>query len=481
MTLEKGVALKIGSMSDHVFSVLLIDRDIGVAEDFSRALSGLRVAVLRTSSVSEGVDFYREYLPHMVLLDSEFDDGKGLLQDLFAGDSALEVILTTNHWTEEGALATVARGGSMLLSKPLESAKVRQLVEDFIVQAEMRRRTQELDNELLETCQFQSMVGRSPRMREVFSRVRRVAPLFQTALVTGPTGTGKELIARALHDLSPRSREKFVVCNCSALTETLLESQLFGHVRGAFTGAVDHRAGLFEYANRGTLFLDEVGELSMAAQAKLLRILQNQELQRVGSPVTQTVDVHIIAATNREVRELASQGKFREDLFYRLSMIEIRLPPLADRKEDLPLLQRYFLKHFSTKFGKKVSGISRRAQILLARHSWPGNVRELENVIGNACMMSQGRILSEMDLPDAIRVRMATPDRAADHLTLEEVGSQHLEYVLKLVGGNKAKAAELLGVSRATVYDMLARRIRRTGQMNRTSAQLLTPNHSLRS
>jgi two-component system response regulator HydG len=307
-------------------------------------------------------------------------------------------------------------------------------------------------------------------MLEVFSRVRRVAPLFQTALITGPTGTGKELIARALHYLSPRSGEKFVVCNCSALTETLLESQLFGHVKGAFTGATHDRAGLFEHSNHGTLFLDEIGELSLPAQAKLLRILQSQELQRVGSPVTTTVDVNVIAATNRNVRELASEAKFREDLFYRLSMIEIELPPLADRKEDLPLLQRHFLQHFSTKYGKRLHGISRRGQILLTRHSWPGNVRELENVIANACMMAEGKIIRDIDLPEAIRVQMTRPDNGADSMTLEEVQSRHLDYVLKLVDGNKARAAEVLGVSRATIYGMLARRIRQVVQKNKLSA-----------
>ncbi len=447
-------------MSDLVYSVLVIDHDTAVAEDFGRAVLGLPVSVLRAGDWGEGIYFYREYLPQMVLLDSGLDDGEGLLQTRFAGDSALEVVLMTDRWTQEGALAAVARGASDLLAKPLEPSKVRQKILGLIAQAETRRHTQELDNDLLEAYQFQGMVGRSPRMLEVFSRVRRVAPLFRTALITGPTGTGKELIARALHDLSPRSREKFVVCNCSALTETLLESQLFGHVKGAFTGAMQDRAGLFEHAHHGTLFLDEIGELSLAAQAKLLRILQSQELQRVGSPVTIKVDVHVIAATNRNVRELAARGQFREDLFYRLSMIEIQLPPLADRKEDLTLLQRYFLRRFSTQYGKKLNGISRRAQILLARHPWPGNVRELENVIGNACIMAQGKVVVDTDLPEAIRVQMVQPDKGTGFLTLEEVQSRHLEYVLKLVDGNKARAAEVLGVSRATIYGMLARRIR---------------------
>jgi len=457
-------------MSDPAYSVLVIDRDVEVAEDFGRALSGLAVAVLRAGDWAEGIDLYRECLPQMVLLDSAFDDGEGALQTRFMGDYSLEVVLMTNHWTNEGALAAVARGASDLLDKPLQPSKVRQLILGLIAQLKARRRTQELDNQLLETCQFQGMVGQSPRMREVFSRIRRIAPLFHTALITGATGTGKELVARALHSLSPRSRDKLVICNCSALTETLLESQLFGHVKGAFTGATHDRVGLFEYANRGTLFLDEIGELSFTAQAKLLRILQSQELQRVGSPATTTVDVHVIAATNRDVRELASKGTFREDLFYRLSMIEIQLPDLADRREDLPLLQRHFLRHFSNMYGKQLNGISRRAQILLARHLWPGNVRELENVIGNACMMAHGNFVCDSDLPDAVRVQTAGPDKSTRILTLDEVQSRHLEYVLKLFGGNKAQAAQALGVSRATVYDMLARRARQGVQMNNRSA-----------
>ena len=459
-------------MSDPAYSVLVIDRDVGVSEDFSRALLGLPVAVLRASDWAEGISFYRGFLPQMVLMDSALDVAEVPLHDMFAGDSALDVVLTTARWNQAGAVAAVARGASDLLAKPLDPSKVRQLVSSLIVHAESRRRTQELDNELLEAYQFQGMVGRSPRMLEVFSRVRRVAPLFQTALVTGATGTGKELIARALHNLSPRSRERFVICNCSALTETLLESQLFGHVKGAFTGATHNRAGLFEYANHGTLFLDEIGELSLAAQAKLLRILQSQELQRVGSPVTSIVDVHVIAATNHNVRELAAKGQFREDLFYRLSMIEIQLPLLADRREDLPLLQRHFLQYFSAKYGKGLKGISRRAQIFLARHPWPGNVRELENAIGNACIMAQGKIVGDVDLPEAIRVPMARPDSGNGNgfMTLEEVQSHHLDHVLKMVDGNKARAAEILGVSRATIYVMLARRLRQVDQKANLSA-----------
>jgi DNA-binding NtrC family response regulator len=456
-------------MSDPVYLVLVIDRDVAVSEEVGRALLGLPVAVLRATDRAEGIGFYLRFLPQMVFMDSEFDDAKVPLHDPFAGDSALDVVVMTTKWTEARALHTVARGASDLLAKPMDPVKLRQLVSGFIAQAETRRQTGDLDKDLLDVYQFQGMVGRSPRMLEVFSRIRRVAPLFQTVLITGATGTGKELIANALHNLSPRSHEKFVVCNCSALTETLLESQLFGHVKGAFTGATHDRAGLFEYADHGTLFLDEIGELSLGAQAKLLRILQSQELQRVGSPVTRTVDVHVIAATNRDVRDLAVKRQFRQDVFYRLSMIEIQLPLLADRMEDLPLLQQHFLRYFSTKYGKELKGISRRAQIVLTRHPWPGNVRELENVIGNACIMAQGKIVCEDDLPEAIRAPINTP-KPVGFMTLQEVQVRHLEYILKIVEGNKARAAEILGVSRATVYDMLARRIRQFDPKNDLSA-----------
>jgi len=294
---------------------------------------------------------------------------------------------------------------------------------------------------------------------QVFSKLRRVAPYFQTALVTGPTGTGKELIAQALHNLSHRSKARLTVCNCSALVETLLESELFGHVKGSFTGATQDKVGIFEYANQGTVFLDEIGELPLPAQAKLLRVLQSQELQRVGSPVTRVVDVHVIAATNRDLRAMVAEGKFRKDLFYRLSMIEIELPSLAERKEDLPLLQRHFLQRFSTRYGKNFKGISRRAQILLARYSWPGNIRELESVIGNACMMAEGDMIRDVDLPEPLRAEVAKPQSGEDGLiSFEELQHRHLDLVLSRVQGNKVRAAEILGISRATLYEMLARR-----------------------
>jgi transcriptional regulator with PAS, ATPase and Fis domain len=242
------------------------------------------------------------------------------------------------------------------------------------------------------------------------------------------------------------------------LVETLIESELFGYVRGAFTGATQDKAGVFEYANGGTVFLDEIGELSMPAQAKLLRVLQNQEIQRVGAPTPRTVDVRVIAATHRDLRSLVKEGRFREDLFYRLSMVEIGLPRLAERVEDILLLGRYFLKKYSAQYRKEITGITRRAQTLLSRYSWPGNVRELENVVGNACMMVSGSLIDVRDLPEVIRSQNTGVSSEGDTvLTMEAIQRRHLLMVLEHVGGNKSRAAEVLGLSRATVYDMLAK------------------------
>jgi transcriptional regulator with PAS, ATPase and Fis domain len=236
-----------------------------------------------------------------------------------------------------------------------------------------------------------------------------------------------------------------------------MESELFGHVKGAFTGASQDKMGVFEYANHGTVFLDEIGELPLTAQSKLLRVLQNHEIQRVGSPAPKTIDVRVIAATNRNLRSMVNEGTFREDLYYRLAMVEIKLPGLAERREDLPLLERYFLDKFAAEYRKPVSGMTRRAQTRLAMYSWPGNVRELENVIGNACMMVDGIVIDVRDLPESIRGQSRDLAAVQDDtmISLEELQKRHMMRVLERVGGNKSQAAEILGVSRATIYQLL--------------------------
>jgi transcriptional regulator with PAS, ATPase and Fis domain len=299
-------------------------------------------------------------------------------------------------------------------------------------------------------------VGRSTLLLEVFARIRRAAPHFKTALVTGATGTGKELVARALHKLGPAASARFAVCNSSAIVETLFESELFGHVKGAFTGATSDKVGLFEYASGGTVFLDEIGDLPLPTQTKLLRVLETREFQRVGSPAPRKTDVRVVAATNRDLREMVDHKEFREDLFYRLSMVEIRLPRLAERKEDLPLLERHFIERMSAEYGKPIRGIAPRVQILFARYSWPGNVRELENVLSHACMMCEGDIIDMPDLPEHLTApedRARTGDEGL--LPMAEVHKRHALRVLAAVHGNKAEAARILGLHRATLYRLI--------------------------
>jgi transcriptional regulator with PAS, ATPase and Fis domain len=276
-------------------------------------------------------------------------------------------------------------------------------------------------------------------------------------LLIGATGTGKELVARAIHQISPVGQNKLAVCNCSALVDTLLESQLFGHMRGSFTGATDTRPGLFEFANNGTVFLDEVGETSLAMQAKLLRVIQNREIQRVGSPEVRQINVRMIAATNRDLRAEVLAGRFREDLYYRLSSIQIRIPPLTERLEDIPLLIQFFLKKYNEAYGKTIAGLTRRAQAVLLQHSWPGNVRELENVISSASITTGGDFIDLADLPEGLQHRGPRTAEGDEFrpLSLEEMRRIHIHRVLDMCQGNRLRAAQVLGIGRTSLYRYL--------------------------
>ncbi|HXY14417.1 MAG TPA: sigma-54 dependent transcriptional regulator [Terriglobales bacterium] len=398
--------------------------------------------------------------PRIVLADLVMPgmNGLELLDRILAKDPGLDFVLMTSHYSTESAIEAIRRGARDYLKKPLDPEKLRECVHILLQETETRSRTFQLDHDLLGAYEFEGMIGRSPLMLEVFAKIRRIGPHFRSVLVNGATGTGKELVAKALHRLSTVAAAPFAVCNCSALVETLLESQLFGYVRGAFTGAVQDKQGIFEYANGGTVFLDEVGELPPSAQAKLLRVLQNKEVQRVGSPVLRHVDVRVIAATHRDLPAMVAEGRFREDLFYRLAGVEISLPTLTQRQEDLPLLQRHFLEKYSSMYQKKIIGFTRRAQVRLAAYSWPGNVRELENVISSSCIMGTGNVIDLEDLPERLRAVMRPQISELDEFsTLEDMQRRYVMRVLEYVQGNKAKAAAILGVGRNTVYQLLRR------------------------
>jgi len=439
--------------------LLAIDDDPQSLEFVKDALAQENLEILTTTDPELGLEFVLRRHPQIVLLDLMMPKigGMELLERILEVDPGTNVMLMTGHYSTEAAVEAIQKGAYDYLNKPLSVDKLRQRVDQLIAEARQRRRTLQLDRELLKVYEFEGLLGRSPLMLDVFARVRRVAPHFRTVLVTGATGTGKELVARALHRLSPAASGRFAVCNCSAIVETLFESELFGYVKGAFTGATQDKSGLFEYANGGTLFLDEIGEMPLATQAKLLRVLQSQEIQRVGSPAVRKVDVRVVAATNRDLRARVADKEFRDDLYYRLSMVEVKLPLLAERKEDLPLLVRYFVERFATQYNRPIRGLTRRAQALLARYVWPGNVRELENALGHACMMVEGDLIDVRDFPDTVR-KPAERELAEDEdlIPLDELQRRYALRVLARVGGNKKRAAEILGIARTTLYQLLA-------------------------
>jgi DNA-binding NtrC family response regulator len=447
-------------MSDAPQHLLAIDNDPETLSLISAALGQDGLHILTEGDAGAGFQTFLRIRPRIVLIDLAMGVARGmkLLQRMILADPAANVILTSANYSAESAVEAIQKGACDYLTKPLDIERLRDRVSSLGAEAEIRRQTLSLDQKLLEACQFEGIVSRSPLMLEVFAKIRRVAPHFRTALVTGATGTGKELVARALHRLALGSLDRFVACNCSALVESLAESELFGYVKGAFTGANHDRPGLFESANGGTLFLDEIGDLSPGTQAKLLRVLQDHHVRRVGSSARRRVDLRVIAATNRDLQTMVSEGTFREDLYYRLAIVEIALPRLENRREDLPLLQRYFIERFAAEYKRPIAGLTRRAQGRMAVHPWPGNIRELENVIGNACMMADGRFIDINDLPERLREPPMDNSHTDEELfSLQEAQRRHIVRVLERVGGNKLKAAKILGVGRNTIYKTLSK------------------------
>jgi DNA-binding NtrC family response regulator len=390
------------------------------------------------------------------------EDGIDLLKRFRRELPDTPIILISGFGSLETAVEAVREGAFDFISKPFNVAEIvataRRAMERRELPAEAHE--PELDR-LLENYSSSGLVGRSRQMIELYKEIARVAPSRSTVLVTGESGTGKELVARAIHAHGPRAAEAFVPVNCGALTETLLESELFGHQRGSFTGATADKKGLFEEANKGTIFLDEIGETSPALQVKLLRALQEGEIRRVGGTGSVRVDVRVIAATNRDLEAEVKRGAFREDLYYRLSVVTLRVPALRERAEDIPLLAQHFLKRAAATTGREAT-LSDDAMRMLTHYGWPGNVRELENTIEHLVLYSRDARVTPDDLPAKFhravpQVRSGPVDLFVDLPTLDELERRYMIHVLETVGGNRTRAAEVLGVDRRTLYRMAER------------------------
>ena len=378
-----------------------------------------------------------------------------LLIEIKDFDQRVEVLVTAPHFAREVAVEAVKLGATDCISPSTDLNAIVESLNNVTEYKNLRQQTGLLEREIRERYTFEGMISRNLYMLETFTLVKRLAKHFTTVLVTGETGTGKEMIAKALHQLSPRVKNRFVPCNCSSFPESLLERELFGHLKGAFTGATDSKLGIFEYASGGTVFLDEIGEMGIPLQAKLLRVLEDHKIRRIGSPEELPIDVQVIAATNKDLRVAIKDVRFREDLFYRINVVEIHLPPLRERKEDIPLLCHHFLSRFNKKFSKEMKGISRKAQILLMNHTWEGNVRELQNVIESAAILTTKDYISDQEISKQLQKTTASSKAGlafADDLSLEEVEKQHIANVLKKTGGNKVKASSILGLSRRSLY-----------------------------
>ncbi len=386
-------------------------------------------------------------------------NGVELMSRLLESSPTLPVILITAFGTLEAAANTIKTGAFDYLSKPLNLNEIRLVVSNAVSHFHVAEDAKRVSGNEVEQPNVSNVVGKSDKMLRVFKVIGRAGPTNSSILIQGESGTGKEIVARSIHLNSPRAEKPFVPINVAAIPEQLLEAELFGHEKGAFTGALFARDGLFTEAEGGTLFLDEVGEIPLQLQPKLLRVLQEHEVRRIGSSVSRIVDVRIIAATNRNLEDLVREKQFREDLFYRLSVIKIELPPLRERREDIPLLAEYFIKKYNAQHNKQVTGIAADLLTKIENLDWPGNVRELENFIDRAVALATGPVLtvSDTELPSTRKTGGGWKDNLPSNLTLDELESEYIKHVLKSCDDNYVTAAEILGINKSTLYRKLGK------------------------
>ncbi len=448
-------------MTEGCGAILVVDDDLEMRELVHDVLKDRGHQITTAGSGQEALTLLADGGYAVVLTDLRMKgmEGTELLTEIKRLYPDIGVILMTAFGSVETAVEAMKRGASDYLTKPVKSEEIIRVVERAVREAALRREVRRLRKEVHTEYSFHQILGKSKAIQVVFDLIRRVADSPTNVLITGESGTGKELVAKAIHYNSDRKEAPFVPVNCAAIPEQLLESELFGHMRGAFTDAKMDKRGLFEEAQKGTVFLDEISELPLMLQAKILRAIQEKEIRRVGATKPISVDVRIIAATNLNLNEEVKAKRFREDLYYRLNVIELKLPPLRERREDIPLLVDAFLKKCGEARGKAMKGVSESALAMLMDYGWPGNVRELENVIERAVTLGLGEKISPDDLPQAVQGargdRRVLDEAAEKTLPLHEIEKEYIKKILEKTGGNKYQAAHALGIDRKTLYRKL--------------------------
>lgn len=441
------------------FTILIIDDEKNIREGLAASFEMDGYDVCLAADGKEGLSYIEKGGIDLVITDLRMPglSGEEVLRRVTTETPGIPVIVLTGHGSIDAAVDAMRNGAYDFLTKPLNLDQLSLIVKRALQNRELSLQHQQMQKELEGRHSFDKMIGKSSEMQKIFDLLKKVAPSKASVLITGESGVGKELVADAIHNLSPRKDNSFVKVHCAALTESLLESELFGHEKGAYTGADNLVKGRFELAHGGTIFLDEIGEINPTVQVKILRVLQEKQFERVGGTKTIEVDVRIVAATNKDLEAEVKAGRFREDLYYRLNVIHVQVPPLRERKDDIPLLISSFVQHFATENNKNIKGIDSKARAALYKYDWPGNIRQLQNCIESAVVMCSGDEITLDDLPPSIS-QAATESQIMipSGITLEEAEKILIQQNLAALKGNKSKTAEVLGIGRKTLHRKLA-------------------------
>ena len=438
------------------FTILVIDDEKNIREGLSMALEDEGYEVITAEDGKKGLEKALYDSVDLIITDLRMPlvSGEEILKKVVAELPSIPVIVLTGHGTVELAVEAMRIGAYDFLTKPLDLDRLFRLVKRALENRALALQKKELEEKLEKQTSLENIIGNSSAIRRVFDEIKKVAPTKATVLITGESGVGKELVANAIHNFSQRRDKPFIKVHCAALAESLLESELFGHEKGAFTGAVERKRGRFELSNKGSIFLDEIGEINQSIQVKLLRVLQEKQIERVGSSEPIDVDTRVIAATNKDLEKEMKEGHFREDLYYRLNVVHIFIPPLRERREDIPLLVDSFVKEFSNENGKEISSVEPKARNAIYNYDWPGNIRQLRNCIESAVVMTSDNILHFDDLPfkekvenEVIRIPMGT--------TMEKAEREIIIKTLIHENNNKKRVADILGIGRKTLYRKL--------------------------